>query len=60
LKDFTSSTAVYIGKLVSPKFKITDADDENAHLDLESKQIIHYIHSTEGHEFMVDQVLTSE
>jgi hypothetical protein len=36
LKDFTHATAVYIGKLVSPKKPITDEDDERAHIDEEA------------------------
>jgi hypothetical protein len=33
LKDFTKSTAVYIGKMVSPKKPIGDDDDDRAHFD---------------------------
>lgn len=33
LKQFTKATAVYIGKLVSPKKSIGEADDDTAHLD---------------------------
>lgn len=36
LKSFTKATAVYIGKLVSPKKPIKDFDDDSAHLDTES------------------------
>jgi hypothetical protein len=54
LQDFTKSTAVYIGKLVAPKKKIAENDDEGAHLDEESKKIIHFLKSTEKHTFMVD------
>jgi hypothetical protein len=36
LKEFTNSTAVYIGKLVSPKKPISDDDDDEAHIDDES------------------------
>lgn len=33
LKEYTGSTAVYIGKIVKPKKAITDEDDEMAHID---------------------------
>lgn len=36
LKMKTNATAVYVGKLVSPKRPITDDDDENAHVDNDS------------------------
>lgn len=57
LKEFTHSTAAYIGKLVMPKKKIQDNDDENAHIDESSNKIIHFMKSTKGHEFMVDKIL---
>lgn len=31
LKEFTNSTAVYIGKLETPKKQVEDADDDKAH-----------------------------
>jgi galactose-1-phosphate uridylyltransferase len=36
LKEFSKATAVYIGKLVSPKRPIKDDDDDNAHRDEDS------------------------
>lgn len=60
LKEQTSSTAVYIGKLVNPKRRIEEDDDDKAHLDEGAEKIIHYIHSTKGHEFLVDKVLKQE
>jgi hypothetical protein len=54
LKYFTKSTAVYIGKLVSPKKPIKEHDDEYAHIDSEAAQIIHYLKATEGHQYLVD------
>jgi hypothetical protein len=36
LKTKTSATAIYIGKLVSPKRPIGDGDDENSHVDNDS------------------------
>jgi hypothetical protein len=32
LKEFSNSTAVYIGKLETPKNEVQDADDDTAHL----------------------------
>ena len=33
LQRYTNASAVYIGKLVSPKKPITDADDDQAHIE---------------------------
>lgn len=57
LKEFTDSTAVYIGKLVSPKRPIKDDDDDRAHIDEEAAKIIHYMNATKGHEYLVDAIL---
>ena len=58
LKKFTNSSAVYIGKLVTPKKSITEGDDDQAHLDEGSEKIIHFSHANKEHEFLVDQILT--
>lgn len=60
MKLRTSSTAVYVGKLVSPKRPITDEDDETAHIDEEAAKIIHFLHATKSHEYLVDKVLKQE
>ena len=60
LKEFTGATAIYIGKLVSPKKEIGEEDDDRAHLDEEAPKIVHFFNSTPGHEFIVDQILTAE
>lgn len=57
VKSFTDATAVYVGKLVQPKKAIKDDDDDTAHLDTDASQQIHFMHSTAGHEFLVDKVL---
>jgi hypothetical protein len=49
IKEFTSATAVYIGKLVAPKKKIAEEDDERAHLDEEASKIIHFLNATDKH-----------
>jgi hypothetical protein len=49
IKEFTSATAVYIGKLVAPKKKIGEEDDERAHLDEEASKIIHFLNATDKH-----------
>ena len=49
LKRFTGASAAYIGKLVSPKKKIKDDDDDTAHIDNEGEKIIHFTHSNEEH-----------
>jgi hypothetical protein len=53
----TNATAVYIGKLVTPKKPITDDSDENSHIDSEAAKVIHYLKSTSDHTFMVDKIL---
>lgn len=60
LKDFTHATATYVGQLVAPKKKITDNDDDNAHIDNESEKIIHFKHATEGYEYIVDTTLSAD
>ena len=59
LKAKTNATAVYIGKRVAPKKPIAEDDDEQAHVSLEQEdaRVIHFVHATEGHEYLVDKVL---
>lgn len=60
LKGHTSATAVYIGKLVQPKRAIAEDDDDQAHEDASRNPIIHFLHSTKSHEYLVDQKLEQE
>lgn len=60
LKQFTSATAVYVGKLVSPKKAIKDEDDDRAHIDSDANQIIHFLNATDGHQFLVDKILKQD
>lgn len=60
IKTKSNATAVYIGKLVSPKRPIKDEDDEIAHRDDDANKIIHFINATKGHEFLVDKILKQE
>lgn len=57
LKKHTGATAVYVGRLVSPKKPITDLDDDAAHVDDASEKMISFTNASSGSEFMVDQVL---
>ena len=57
LQRFSGASAVYIGKLVSPKKTIKDSDDDNAHVDETSEKIIQFSHADEDHQFLVDEVL---
>ena len=57
LQQATSSTAVYIGKLVSPKKPIQEADDDEAHLDNESEKCLLFQKSDKDHRFIVDSIL---
>jgi len=54
LQKFTEASAVYIGKLVSPKKSIKDSDDDTAHVDEASEKIISFSHADEDHQFLVD------
>jgi len=49
LKEFTDSTAVYIGKLLSPKRPVGDGDFEDAHIDEAAEKIINFLHATDDH-----------
>ena len=40
LKEFTKSTACYVGKLVAPKKSIKEDDDERAHIDPDAANVI--------------------
>ena len=60
VKEQTNSTGVYVGKLVYPGKEIDDEADDKAHLDEEAPKVIKFMHASQGHEFMVDVVLTAE
>jgi len=57
LKEFTESTAVYIGKLCFPKKPVEDGDDDRAHENEEAEAIIHYCHASEGHDYIINKEL---
>ena len=57
IKKYTNASAVYVGKLVSPKKSITDDDDDTAHVDDSGEKIIHFSHANSEHDFLVDKVL---
>lgn len=60
LKDFTGSTAVYIGKVVKPKKAITDEDDDKAHVDEAAQPQVQFMNASGEHEFMVDKILKQD
>ena len=60
MKDFTHSTAVYIGKLVAPTKKIKEDDDDRAHIDADAQNIIHFLKASKGHEYLVDAILKQD
>ena len=60
LQDFTGATAVYIGKLIAPKKPIQEGDDDEAHIDNDSPQILSFCNATKDHKFLVDQVLNKD
>ena len=57
LKDYTSSTGVYIGRLQFPEKTIRVDDDDKAHLDYDAAKVIKFIHASKDHEFMEGAVL---
>ena len=60
LQHFTGATAVYIGKVVLPKKKIKEDDNDQAHEDPSAEPMIQFTHSTEGHDFLIDKTLKQE
>ena len=57
LKNESHAAACYIGKLEKVKRPINLLDNEKAHIDDEAPQVIRYIASSSGSEFMIDQTL---
>ena len=57
VKKFTNASAVYIGKLVTPKQPISDVDDDRAHIDENAEKIIHFSHADSDHDYLVDKTL---
>ena len=57
LQENTGATAVYIGKLVSPKKQISDDDNDEAHIDAAAEKLVHFSHCSKGYDFLVDQTL---
>lgn len=60
LKEFTNSTAVYIGKVVKPKKPIKDEDDDKAHINEDAQVQLQFMNSSPEHEFMVDKILKQD
>jgi len=57
LKVGTKATAVYIGKMVMPKKKITDSDNDTAHVNDGATPNILFSYADPDHNFLVDKVL---
>jgi hypothetical protein len=60
LKEHTTSTAVYIGKVQKPKRKIRDDQNDKAHIMPSAPEQIEIQFASEGTEFLVDKVLKQE
>lgn len=60
LKEFTDSTAVYVGKVVLPIKAITEGSDDTAHILEGAQPQIQYLNSTKDHSFMVDKILKQD
>lgn len=48
---------MYIGKLVQPKKKIKDSDNDKAHLIKDAPKHIHFLHTDKAHDFLIDRTL---
>ena len=57
LREFTNSTACYIGELVGPTKPISDGDDDTAHIDTDNEKIIKYLNATKEAESVLGQIL---
>jgi hypothetical protein len=60
LKEFTSGTAVYIGKLIQPTKPIEEGSDDTAHLDPDAEQILRFCNANKQHEFLVNKTLSAK
>jgi hypothetical protein len=57
LKEFTDSTAVYIGKHVYPLKHVKDEDNDTAHLNETADKIIKFAYATKGHEYIAEEIM---
>lgn len=57
LKEGTKATAVYIGKMVLPKNKIGETDNDTAHINNDATPQIQFCYADPEHAFLVDKVL---
>ena len=60
LHTHTKATAVYIGKLVSPKKPIGDEDDDMAHIDADSEKLVQFTDASDEFGFLIDQTLKKD
>ena len=60
LQEHTGATATYVGKLVMPKKKIEDGDNDTAHIEEGAANIIHFLNASQDHKFLIDKTLTQE
>lgn len=57
LKEFTGSTAVYVGKVCKPFKSIKEDADDTAHLDPSAEDHIQFIKADSDNGFIVDKIL---
>ena len=60
LKKETDSTAVYIGKVITPHKKIEDGDDDKAHLNPDAEKVISFVNADEAHSYIVGKTLSND
>lgn len=60
LQSMTSSTAVYVGKVVLPIKAITEESDDTAHIDAAAQPQIQFMYASNDHAFLVDKTLKQD
>jgi hypothetical protein len=60
LKEATSATAVYIGKLARPFKPVNDGSTEDDHLNPDADPLIRFVHANKEHSFLVDKTLRAD
>lgn len=60
MKKETDATAVYIGKVICPHKKISDSDDDKAHLNADADKVIRFCNADDMHKYIVDKTLSND
>ena len=57
LKEYTTATGVYIGQLDYPSLPVQPDSSSTAHLDYEARQVLKFNWASDGHDYMIGEVL---